>query len=213
MRNRETEVKIRIPSCRALRLRLKQLGFLPIHPKAFEDNVLFDTPDRALRRVRAVLRVRRYGSRWTVTYKGTPQADPLYKSRLELESELDNPEAIQAIFHTLGLLPVFRYQKYRTHYALPGKKIRGKPVFEVALDETPIGDFMELEGSRRAIDRVARKLGYSRSDYSTASYGALYLEDCARRNIPPTDMIFVQDARRSRQREETAPSRRSAARA
>jgi adenylate cyclase, class 2 len=212
MRNRETEVKIRIADRRALRQRLKELGFRPTHPKALEDNVLFDTADRALRRVRAVLRVRRYGSQWIVTYKGTPQDDPHYKSRLELESEVSNPESIQAIFRALGMVPVFRYQKYRTHFALPAKKIRKKPAFEVALDETPIGDFMELEGSRSAIDRVARQLGYTRSDYNTASYGALYVEDCASRNVTPTDMIFERGARRDRQPEKAAPRLRSAGR-
>ena len=196
MRNRETEVKIRIPSARALRTRLKRLGFVPLHRKALEDNVLYDTPERALRRGRSILRMRRYGSTWLLTYKGMPQDDPHYKSRLELESELKQTQAMEAIFRALGLVPVFRYQKYRTQYTLPGNKTRGRPAFEVAIDETPIGDFMEIEGSRRTIDKVARALGYSRSDYSTASYGSLYLEDCARKKIPPGDMVFAGGARR-----------------
>ena len=196
MRNRETEVKIRIPSAPALRTRLRKLGFVAIHRKAFEDNVLYDTPERALRQVRAILRVRRYGTTWLVTYKGTPQMDPHYKSRMELESKVERPEVITAIFQSLGLVPVFRYQKYRAQYVLPGTKARGKPAFELALDETPIGDFMELEWSRKTIDRIARALGYSRSDYSTASYGALYREDCARKGIPPSDMVFASGARR-----------------
>jgi adenylate cyclase class 2 len=200
MRDRETEVKIRIPEVRALRARLKQLGFVPVHPKALEDNLLFDTPDRKLRAVRSVLRLRKYRREWSVTYKGTPEADPHYKSRLELESHLDNPHSVRAIFAVLGLIPAFRYQKYRTVYALVNRGRRADAV-EVALDETPIGDFIELEGTRRAIDRAARALGYSKADYSTASYGALYLADCASRNIPPADMVFPSPAgqRRSRQ--------------
>jgi len=189
-RNRETEVKIQIEDPRALRRQLKQFGFVLIHRKALEDNVLFDTPDRALRQVRSLLRIRRYGSRWTVTYKGTPEADRYYKSRVELESQLENPEAIRAIFLTLGLVPVFRYQKYRAEFALFANR-RRKPFLHLALDETPIGNYMELESSRAAIDRVARQLGYSRSDYNTASYGALYLEDCRRKQKKPSNMIFA----------------------
>ena len=196
--NRETEVKIRIGDSRALRARLKQLGLVRVHPKALEDNVLFDTPDRALRKVRSILRLRSYGSRWTVTYKGTPEPDRYFKSRLEFESEIDRPEAIEAIFRTLGLVPVFRYQKYRTHFTVPRKPGQGEVWLDVALDETPIGDFIELEGSRRAIDRIARALGYSRADYSTASYGALYLEDCAKKNVAPADMVFAPSGRRAR---------------
>jgi adenylate cyclase, class 2 len=189
-RNRETEVKIRIEYPAALRSHLRQLGFTLIHPKTLEDNVLFDTPERALRKIRAVLRLRHYGSRWTVTYKGTPEADPNFKSRLELESHVENPEAIRAIFLTLGFVPVFRYQKFRTEYAIWRAKRRGRPLIDIALDETPIGNFIELEGSRRSIDRMAVELGYSRSDYSIASYGALYLEDCAQKRKKPTNMVF-----------------------
>ena len=189
-RNRETEVKIQIEDPRALRKQLKQFGFALIHPKTLEDNVLFDTPDRALRQVRSLLRIRRYGSRWTVTYKGTPENDRYFKSRVELESQLENPEAIRAIFLTLGLVPVFRYQKYRAEFALFANR-RRKPFLLLALDETPIGNYMELESSRAAIDRVARLLGYSRSDYNTASYGALYLEDCRRKKKKPSNMIFA----------------------
>lgn len=201
-RTRETEVKIRIDNASALCARLKQLGFRRIHPRALEDNVLFDTPDRALRRARCLVRIREYGSRWTVTYKGTPDPDRFFKSRIELESQVDNPEAMRAILFKLGMHPVFRYQKYRAEFALGEQRRSRKPTLEVALleialDETPIGDYIELEGSRRSIDRGARALGYSRSDYITASYGALYLEDCVRRKKPPTDMVFRKSPRRN----------------
>ena len=200
-RNRETEVKIRIQSPAALRARLKRLGLVRIYPKALEDNVLFDTPERALRKIRAILRLRRYGSRWTVTYKGTPEADPYFKSRLELESHLDNPDAMRAIFLTLGFVPVFRYQKFRTEYVLGRADRKGRPVLDLALDETPIGNFIELEGSRSAIDSMAGELGYSRSDYSTASYGALYLEDCARKGKKAADMVFPRSRRAVRRKQ------------
>jgi adenylate cyclase class 2 len=188
--HRETEIKIAVADRRALLRRLKDLGFVPLHRRAFEDNVLFDTSDRSLRRVRSVLRLRRYGRDWRVTYKGTPEADPEYKSRLEVETGVDDPTAVEAVFRAVGLVPVFRYQKYRTQFALAKDRERERPSIEVALDETPIGDFIEIEGSRRGIDRVARDLGYRRQDYSTASYGSLYLEDCIRRNVPATNMVF-----------------------
>jgi adenylate cyclase class 2 len=190
MRHRETEVKIRIADVASTRKRLRVLGFRLVHRRSLEDNTLFDTPDRALRKVRSILRLRHYGRLWLVTFKGTPAADPHYKSRLELEIAVEQPLAIRSIFEALGFFPVFRYQKYRSHYAPADGEDRRKTSLEVALDETPIGNFLELEGSRAWIDRVARRLGYSRSDYSTASYGALYLEECRKRNIPPGDMLF-----------------------
>ena len=200
MRSRETEVKIRITNVPATRKQLRNLGFRPIHPRSLEDNLLFDTPDRALRRVRSILRLRRYGSRWFLTYKGTPDPDQNYKSRVELETEIEEPRTIQSIFGILGLRPVFRYQKYRMKYRQPVAEGQRQPRGEVSLDETPVGNFLELEGSRAWIDRVARQLGYSRSDYSTASYGALHLEDCRKRGVPPGDMVFFRRSPRNRQR-------------
>jgi adenylate cyclase class 2 len=190
MRNRETEVKIRIADVKATRKRLREMGFRLFHRRSLEDNTLFDTPDRALRQVRSILRLRHYGGQWLVTFKGTPAADPNYKSRLELETTVKQPQVIRSIFQALGFCPVFRYQKYRSHFVPGGKSGPRKASFDVALDETPIGNFLELEGTPAWIDRVARQLGYSRSDYSTASYGALYLEECLQKNIPPGDMVF-----------------------
>ncbi|MGH9785544.1 MAG: class IV adenylate cyclase [Terriglobia bacterium] len=198
MRHRETEVKIRVTDIPATRKQLRSLGFRPIHRRSLEDNLLLDTPDRTLRQVRSILRLRRYGSRWLLTYKGTPDPDQNYKSRVELETEIKKPGAIRSILEILGFRPVFRYQKYRVQYRQPGGS--GGPRGEVSLDETPVGNYLELEGNRAWIDRVARQLGLSRSDYVTASYGALYLDDCRERGVSPGDMVFPERARRSPRR-------------
>jgi adenylate cyclase class 2 len=197
---RETEVKIPIANLRSIRNKLQALGLVEVHKRTLEDNVLFDTPDRTLRKARCILRLRRYGSGWWITYKGTPDADPHYKSRVELETEVNAPDAVRGIFQALGLVPVFRYQKYRAQFVPKAALAGRKPRLEIALDETPIGDFMELEGSRAAIDRIARQFGYSRRDYNTASYGALYLEECQKRNRTPTNMVFERGRKHARQR-------------
>jgi len=202
MRHHETEVKISIPDLDEIRLKLREAGFRAVQRRAFEDNVLFDMPGRPLRAMRAILRLRHYGRRWVLTYKGTPDSDTRYKSRKEYESEIVHPEAIRLIFHALGLVPVFRYQKYRTNYVDKSakKKVKtgkraAKPRFEISLDETPIGTFIELEGSRAAIDRAAKALGFSDKDYSTKSYGALYLEKCKEDSVEPGEMVFAVQPR------------------
>jgi len=43
------------------------------------------------------------------------------------------------------------------------------------VDETPVGNFLELEGPPDWIDRTARRLGFRPGDYSLASYRDLYL--------------------------------------
>ena len=97
-----------------------------------------------------------------------------YKVREEREVRASDERAIAEILGALGLAPRFRYEKYRSTYRLPGIAH-----VVVELDETPIGDFLELEGRRKAIDRAASRLGFGRADYITESYGALYARNCA----------------------------------
>ena len=93
----------------------------------------------------------------------------------------------------MGLRPCFRYEKYRSTYRLPGL-----PGLIVEVDETPIGDFLELEGSPMEIDCGAALLGFSPADYITKSYGALFVEQrhSAAGGSPPkwvvgsVDMLF-----------------------
>jgi adenylate cyclase class 2 len=91
-----------------------------------------------------------------------------------------------AIFSRLSFQPVFRYEKYRTEYHQP----EGDGL--AVLDETPVGVFLELEGPADWIDKAAAELGFAPGDYVTASYGAIYLEYCAKNGIEPKDMVFPQ---------------------
>lgn len=184
---REIEVKLRVEDPRDVATLLFDHGFQVIHERAFESNVLFDTPERALRAERRLLRVREFGGIATLTYKGTPETSR-YKSREELETEVADAEIVRLMISRLGYVPVFRYEKYRTVYRQPGE-IAGLAV----LDETPIGCWMELEGAPEWIDSNAARLGFSQMDYVTESYGALWLRYCDEHGIDSTDMVFDSD--------------------
>src|SRR5208283_2251154 len=167
----ETEVKIRISRPAAVRKRLRELGFDVRAPRVFEANTIFDTPLQDLQKRGELLRVRRAGRATLLTFKGLGKSG-LYKSREEIETNVDDADAIEQIIARLGFVPTFRYEKYRTEFARPGKS------GIVTVDHTPIGDIMEIEGPAKWIDRTARELGYSMADYITKSYGVLYLEYC-----------------------------------
>jgi adenylate cyclase class 2 len=107
----------------------------------------------------------------------------------EIESRVEDGDAFMAMFEELGYRPWFRYEKFRTKFQLSKRKPWAKGLV-IDLDETPIGTFVELEGPPRAIDRVARELGYSRGDYIVANYLALYREECQRRGEKSGDMVF-----------------------
>ncbi len=165
----EIEVKFRVEQCEALEEKLRKAGFRCVTPRTFERNVLYDTPDRRLRKEQAILRVRKYGERWVLTHKCLPRDhDPQarHKHRVETETEVADGEALGTVFTQLGYQPAFIYEKWRTEYADNSG--------HCVLDETPIGVFAELEGPEDWIDAMAARLGLDPSSLMTLSYGRLF---------------------------------------
>ncbi|HEX4286833.1 MAG TPA: class IV adenylate cyclase [Terracidiphilus sp.] len=165
----ETEIKFRVDDVAGLAVRLETAGFRLETPREFESNVLYDTPDRAMRARTEILRLRHYGGRWVVTHKRLPDAGPgedRHKHRIETETAVSDGMAVAEIFRSLGLTEAFRYEKWRSEWS-DGEG-------HCVIDETPIGNFAELEGMPEWIDRVAAGLGVQSSDYMTLSYGRLF---------------------------------------
>jgi len=187
---REIEIKLKVEHPFTLRKKLKQCGFVVLERQHFERNIVFDFPDSRLRRSCSLLRLRTAGKRHILTYKGPPQASDAYKIRTEIETEVHDAGPLRGILEALGFRPIFRYEKFRTAYA---EKDRTH-VLEAQLvyDETPIGNYVELEGPARWIDRVARRLGYEKRDYVTASYAALYQDYCRENGVQQGDMVFSE---------------------
>jgi adenylate cyclase class 2 len=179
----ETEIKLAMPDAKTARRLLLAAGFRVSRPRVFEANTVFDTPGRSLRQAANLLRVREAGGTITVTYKGPP-GPGRYKSREELEVTVADAAAMAAIFARLGFQPISRYEKYRTEFRQPRR------AGVAMVDETPVGVYLELEGTAPWIDRTARHLGFRESDYITASYTQLYLEWCGQRGRKPTGMVF-----------------------
>ena len=126
---------------------------------------MLDTADRRLIAAGTALRVRADGRRAFLTFKG-PVTPGAVKAREEIETEAASAAGLLAICAALGYEPAFRYEKYREEFALPGVVI--------AVDDTPIGAFVEIEGDEPAIHALAARLGFAAADYVTASYRALF---------------------------------------
>jgi adenylate cyclase, class 2 len=170
----ETEIKFRVDDLAAISRQLQAAGFHLETPRSFESNVLYDTPDRSMRARTEILRIRNYAGRCLLTHKRLPDAGPgedRHKHRIETETEVSDGEALAQVFLSLGLVAAFRYEKWRTEWADPGEHgAEGHCV----IDETPIGNYAELEGSSEWIDRAAIRLGIAPADYITLSYGRLF---------------------------------------
>lgn len=165
----ETEIKFRIADLQSLELRLRSAGFRLQTPRTFESNVLYDTPDRQMRARTEILRIRNYAGRWLLTHKRLPDSGPgedVHKHRIETETEVANGEALAEVFTALGLVPAFRYEKWRTEW--------NDGEGHCVVDETPIGNYAELEGTPAWIERVSAQLGVDHGQYITLSYGRLF---------------------------------------
>ena len=165
----ETEIKFRVRNGEELELRLRAAGLGVVTPRAFESNVLYDTPDRKMRARTEILRIRTYAGRCTLTHKRLPDKGPSedrHKHRVETETEVSDGEALAEVFRSLGLVAAFRYEKWRTEWS-DGEG-------HCVVDETPIGEYAELEGAPEWIDRTAAALGVGHADYITLSYGRLF---------------------------------------
>jgi adenylate cyclase class 2 len=183
----EIEIKLALHDPRVTLRRLAELGFRRVHRRSFERNTLFDFPDSRLRNADSLLRVRLEDGRSRLTFKGPRVNRDPFKERLEIETDVRDGSEAGRILVALGLRDAFRYEKFRTVYRRRGDPERA----EVAYDETPIGTYLELEGPRRWIDKMARGLGFARREYITASYGRLYLEWCQALGKEPTNMVFA----------------------
>jgi adenylate cyclase class 2 len=183
-KGREVEIKLAVSGAAEARRMLRAAGFRISKRRVLEKNTVFDTGSQMLQKSARLLRLREIGKVGKLTYKGPPD-NGKYKSREELELDLSDTRTLGVIFDRLGYHPAFRYEKFRTEFRLSGSS------GVAMLDETPIGAYLELEGSPTWIDRTARRLAFAETDYITASYARLYLEWCEARGVEPSNMLFA----------------------
>jgi adenylate cyclase, class 2 len=192
MQNAEIELKCPIDDPTAFESRLRQLRFHLNTPRTFEQNTLYDTPARDLRAKRQILRLREYGGIHTLTHKRIDEnaIEPTrYKIRIETETTVSDPHAMAEIFAQLGYTPAFIYEKYRTEYSIYDPATNATP--HLVIDETPIGNFAELEGPTDWIDRTLIDLRIDPATCLTDSYGKLFLDWKQRTGSPAEHLTFA----------------------
>ena len=158
----EIEVKIKINNPEEIVERILSLNAELYRERHLEENTLYDFAAQDLYSKHHALRVRRINKKTFLTFKGATQKSRKFKIREEYETEVKNGKQLQKILKSLGLQPVFTYKKYRTVF----KKKRLK----ICLDETSVGNFLELEGQQNEIVRFAEALQLSKKDFIKTDY-------------------------------------------
>ena len=177
----EREIKLRFATADDARTAILAAGATPFRARRLQEDSLLDTPDGRLRGRRSILRIRMECGKSFITFKG-PVQPAAVKIREELETVGGDGPLLIRIFEELGFQVWFRYEKYREEFTLED--------VIVAIDETPIGVFVEVEGSERGINAMAEALGRRQDDYVLESYRGLFAGYCAEHGLAVGDMTF-----------------------
>jgi adenylate cyclase class 2 len=180
----EREIKLRFDDPESARAAVLEAGGTPVRGRRLQDDCLLDTPDELLRGRRSVLRVRMESGRSLLTFKG-PVQPSIMKLREELETVVGDGTLMLQLLEELGFQVWFRYQKYREEFALDDVII--------AVDETPVGTYVEIEGGEGGILTTTAALGRQPSDCLLDSYRGLFVQYCEERGLPVTNMLFTDD--------------------
>jgi adenylate cyclase class 2 len=178
----EREVKLPFESAEAARAAVLATGATPLKGRRLQEDCLLDTANDDLHRRRSALRVRQDGGRCILTFKGPVQPGEV-KVREEIETVASDGALLMRILGALGYHVWFRYEKYREEFTLDDCII--------AIDETPVGIFVEIEGGD--IAAAAQVLGRGPGDFVLDSYRGLFVRHCEQHGLPPTDMLFDVD--------------------
>jgi adenylate cyclase class 2 len=181
----EREIKLRFDSVEDARKAVLAAGCTPRLGRRLQADALLDSEDEQLRRRRCVLRVRVENGKSRVTFKGPVQPSTM-KLREEFETLVGDGEVLLKIFEELGLHIWFRYEKYREEFSHDD--------VIVAIDETPVGVFVEIEGCEQGIENAAAALGRSPADYILDYYSSVFLQHREAYGLDTSDMVFGTEA-------------------
>ena len=179
----EREIKLRFGSVEEARQAVVATGATPLLGRRLQEDSLLDTDDEQLRRRRCVLRVRVENGKSRLTFKGPVEAGAM-KLREEIETVVGDGSILLRVLEELGLHVWFRYEKYREEFA--------REDVIVALDETPVGIFVEIEGGEQGIAAMAEALGRTPADYIVDSYRGLFLQNREAFGLTGPDMVFAE---------------------
>jgi len=179
----EREVKLRFESVEAAKSVILSAGATPLHGRRLQEDCLLDDEEESLRRRRCVLRIRTEGGKSRLTFKGPVQPASV-KTREEVETVVGDGAVLRQVLEEVGLHVWFRYEKFREEFSLEEVVL--------AIDETPVGVFVEIEGSEHGITSAAAAIGRRPEDFVLDSYRTLWLMHRERAGLGDTDMLFAE---------------------
>ncbi len=177
----EIEVKFSVADYRSLRKKITYLGATS-SGRHFETNVRFDDSSARLQRGNCLLRLRQ-DALTTLTCKSQPEdRDRQFKIHKELEVQVSDFDTTEQILGFLGFERRQVYEKWRETFLLAETHL--------CLDQMPFGDYLEIEGPKAAIRRVASRLELPWSRRILKTYLEMFSILQSRLQLPFSDITF-----------------------
>lgn len=175
----EREVKLPFATPDEARAAIRAAGATPLRSRRLQEDALLEND--ALRERGCTLRIRSEAGKSLLTFKG-PVLPGSMKMREEYETVMDDGRVALRVFEELGLRVSFRYEKYREEYSAADVTI--------AIDETPIGTFIEIEGGEESILAMTKALGKSPAEFVLDSYRGLFFKHREQSGGAGAHMVF-----------------------
>jgi adenylate cyclase class 2 len=146
-------------------------------------------PDYSCVKQGIFLRARIEGFVHTMTIKIKPKKKTEYFERKEYELIISDVRVAIEMFKALGYTKIRTFEKYRTVWTFKNRKVK---VLKVLLDKLPIGDYVEIEGTKKEIERMIKDLGLDGEKRIIVSYWHLYEQKTGDKE---GNMLFKQNER------------------
>jgi len=145
----ETEVKFFLKDVNVIRNRIIKLGAGSVG-RVFETNIVFEDKNKSLIQKNSLLRLRQ-DTKTTLTFKSRPPVrDEHFKTLRELEIEVSDFSTTKLILESLGFHNEMIYEKWRETLMLNSTTF--------CIDTMPFGDFLEIEGPKKDIKKLASRI-------------------------------------------------------
>ena len=182
MKSLEIEVKFYLENAARVREKLLAAG-AKTSGRIFESNICFDDAQDSLKAKQSLLRLRK-DKQITLTHKSKPVAgETEFKVLKELEVAVSDFDIMLSIIETLGYHRTLVYEKYRETLSMGKTKL--------CIDNMPFGDFIEIEGSKTDIRKLAQDIGMIWGRRITDNYRSMFEIIRKRLGLTFTDITFA----------------------
>ena len=165
----EIEIKFKILDANIVRHTLKIIRAIKVSKKK-EVDIYFDTYEQRLLKNEILCRLRKIDTAGILSIKEKTRKSKYFKIREEIEVKVSDFQKAKQCLEALGFKVSGGKEKIREFYTYKKTKI--------CIDTLPkIGSFLEIEGTKKSIIEVSKKLGFDYRKGITKSYDELLKED------------------------------------